>query len=294
MTDNGTTWQVSVTLARELVEAADMALEQSGALAVTTFELEPKGAWSVTALFETEPAAETLKASIAQSLGATGAVMPLTIEEVPDQDWVAATVKAFPPLPIGPFWIHGSHIGPPDLERIPIEIDAGIAFGSGEHATTEGCLLALAALRDKGFHPAGALDMGCGSGILAIAAAKLYDCEVLAVDIDPASADFAREAAETNGAHQRVTALAGDGYATPQVGERAPYDLILANILANPLIAMAPDLAAALKPGGVAILSGLLADQAEAVTAAHVVAGLRLLERNDLRTWSTLVLTKDR
>ncbi len=292
MTDNSNTWQVSLTLAKDLVEAADNALENSGALAVTTFELEPDGLWTVTALFQDEPAAEGLQSSIAQSLGATGALMPLTIEQVPDRDWIAATVQAFPPLPIGPFWIHGSHVGPPDHERIAILIDAGIAFGSGEHATTEGCLLALAALRDKGFHPANALDMGCGSGILAIGAVKLYDCEVLAVDIDPASADFAREAAEANGAHQRITALAGDGYATPEVANRAPYDLILANILANPLIAMAPDLAAVLKPGGIAILSGLLADQAKAVTAAHVAAGLKLVERNDLRTWSTLVLTR--
>jgi ribosomal protein L11 methyltransferase len=292
MTDNSDTWQVSLTLAKQMVEAADIALENSGALAVTTFELEPDGLWTVTALFENEPVAEGLQASIAQSLGATGVLMPLTIEKVPDRDWIAATVKAFPPLPIGPFWIHGSHVGPPDHERIAILIDAGIAFGSGEHATTEGCLLALAALRDEGFHPANALDMGCGSGILAIGAVKLFDCEVLAVDIDPASADFARDAAQANGAHQRVTALAGDGYATPEVASRAPYDLILANILANPLITMAPDLAAVLKPSGIAILSGLLADQADSVVAAHVLAGLKLVERKDLRTWSTLVLTK--
>ncbi len=292
MADNGRTWQVSVTLARELVEAAGAAFEDSGALAVSEFELERDGSWTVTALFADQPVAETLRASLARSLGAPAAVMPPAIEEVPDRNWVAATVEAFPPLPIGPFWIHGSHTAPPDLGRIPIEIDAGIAFGSGEHATTEGCLLALAALRDRGFHPANALDMGCGSGILAIGAVKLYDCETLAIDIDPASAEFARKAAVANGAHQRIAALAGDGYATDAVSKRAPFDLILANILANPLIAMAPDLAAALKPGGIAILSGLLADQADAVVAAHTAAGLTLVERTDLRNWPTLVMTR--
>ncbi|MBN35088.1 MAG: 50S ribosomal protein L11 methyltransferase [Rhodospirillaceae bacterium] len=292
MSELSNTWQVSVTLAKEMVEATDAAFEEAGALAVTTFELEPDGVWSVAALFYEQPHIDTLQAQIAQALGATAAVMPLAIEEVAGRDWVAETVEAFPPLPIGPFWIHGSHVGPPDLDRIPILIDAGIAFGSGEHATTEGCLLALGSLRDRGFHPANTLDMGCGSGILAIGAVKLYDCEVLALDVDPASADFARDAATANCAAQRITAMAGDGYATSEVDARAPYDLILANILANPLIAMAPDLARVLKPGGITILSGMLSSQADAVQQAHQAAGLTLVERGDLRDWSTLTMMK--
>ncbi|MBT7613123.1 MAG: 50S ribosomal protein L11 methyltransferase [Rhodospirillaceae bacterium] len=292
MSENNATWQVSVTLAKDMVEATDLAFEEAGALAVTTFELAPDGDWTVTALFDIEPTTRSLQAQIAQALGATAAIMPISIEEVEDRDWIAETVQAFPPLPIGPYWIHGSHAAPPDLERIPMLIDAGIAFGSGEHATTEGCLLALASLQDRGFRPANALDMGCGSGILAIGAVKLYDCFVLAVDIDPASAAFASQAATDNGAAQRVTALAGDGYATSLVGDRAPYDLIMANILANPLIAMAGDLANVLKPGGIAILSGLLASQADDVQGAHQAAGLDLVERADQRDWSTLTMTK--
>ena len=171
-------------------------------------------------------------------------------------------------------------------------MDAGAAFGSGEHATTQGCLLALAALRDGGFHPANALDMGCGSGILAIAAVKLHGCLALAVDSDPRAVAFAREAVRRNGAARRVAVRSGDGYAAPGVGERAPYDLAFANILAGPLIAMAPDLAAVLKPGGVAILSGMLADQADAVRDAHRSAGLAPFDRRDLRGWSTLTMTK--
>ncbi|MBC6441356.1 MAG: 50S ribosomal protein L11 methyltransferase [Rhodospirillales bacterium] len=286
------TWQVSVTLAKEMVAATDTAFEEAGALALTTFELAPDGDWTVTALFDSEPTTEGLQAQIAQALGATAAIMPIAIEEVAERDWIAETVEAFPPIAIGPFWVHGSHAEPPDPDRVPIMMDAGIAFGSGEHATTEGCMLALAALRDRGFQPSNALDMGCGSGILAIAAVKLHDCFVLAVDIDPASADFAADAARANGAWQRITAMTGDGYTIAEVGARAPYDLVLANILANPLIAMAPDLAAVLKPGGVAILSGMLATQADDVQAAHQQVGLTLLERIDLRDWATLSMMK--
>ncbi len=286
------TWQVRVTVAEDLAGAAEKAFEEADALAVSTFAAAPGCGASVTALFDAEPAPESLRARIARALGTDAAVMPVRVEEVADRDWVAQTVRAFPPLAIGPFWVHGSHAAPPDLDRIPILMDAGAAFGSGEHATTEGCLLALAALHERGFRPANALDMGCGSGILAIAAVKLHDCSALAVDIDPEAAGLAREAARRNGAARRVAVLAGDGYATPAVGERAPYDLALANILANPLIAMAPDLAAVLKPGGVAVLSGMLADRADAVRDAHRAAGLALLDRRDLRGWATLTMTK--
>ena len=294
MSDESTeiTWQVSLTLDEADVAAADATLEEAGALAVTTFELEPGGAWSITALFDAEPSVASLTLALKQTLGGTGILKPLAVEAVAARDWVAETIRAFPPIPIGPFWVHGSHVAPPDATRIPLLVDAGIAFGSGEHATTEGCLLALAALADEGIRPANVLDMGCGSGILAIAAVKLTDCEVLAVDIDAASVDFAREAAAANGCARRITAVAGDGYATPEVAERTPFDLILANILANPLIAMAPRLAACLAPGGRAVLSGLLVEQADAVAAAHRAEGLHLAVRNDLRGWTTLVMTR--
>ena len=283
-------WQVNLTLEAAAVEAADGVMEAAGALSIASFEIEGSSAWTMTALFEGRPEIDSLTAELAQTLGGTGPV--LALGQVENRDWVAETISAFPPLAIGPFWVHGSHAAPPDTSRRALRIDAGIAFGSGEHATTEGCLLALARLSDEGARPRNALDMGCGSGILAIAAAMLFDCRVLAVDIDPASAAFAAEAAAANGCSRRVTALAGDGYATPEVVARAPYDLVMANILANPLILMAPALAAALKPGGRAILSGLLAEQAGAVREAHTVAGMTLVERRDLRGWSTLVMAK--
>lgn len=283
-------WEVSLTLDAKAVPTVDAAFEEAGALSVASFEIEEGGAWTMTALFEGEPSIDTLSASLAQTLGGTSPALSLAAVE--DRDWIAETVRAFPPLPIGPFWVHGGHVGPPDDTRIPLLIDAGIAFGSGEHATTEGCLLALARLGEEGRTPARALDMGCGSGILAIAAVKLYDCTVLAVDIDAASVEFAREAAIGNGCAARIVLEAGDGYAAPQVARRAPFDLVMANILANPLIAMAGDLAKVLAPGGTAILSGLLVDQAPAVIAAHEAAGLTLVRQDDLRGWTALVMAK--
>ncbi|MDA0951859.1 MAG: 50S ribosomal protein L11 methyltransferase [Proteobacteria bacterium] len=281
-------WEVSLTLEAAAVAVVDAAFEEAGALSVASFELEEGGAWTMTALFEGRPDGEGLSATLAQTLGGTAPALSLAAVE--DRDWIAETVRAFPPLPIGPFWVHGGHVAPPDTTRIPLLIDAGIAFGSGEHATTEACLLALARLGDEGRAPASALDMGCGSGILAIAAVKLYGCAMLAVDIDAASVAFAREAAIANGTGAQIVLEAGDGYAAPQVVRRAPFDLVMANILANPLIAMAGDLAGVLRPGGTAILSGLLVDQAPAVIAAHEAAGLRLLHQDDLRGWSALVM----
>jgi len=283
-------WQVSLTLDAAAVPAADTTFEEAGALSVASFEIEEGGAWTMTALFEGQPSVEGLSATLAQTLGATAPALSLAAVE--DKDWIAETVRAFPPIPIGPFWVHGSHVGAPDESRMSLLIDAGIAFGSGEHATTEGCLLALARLGDEGKAPANVLDMGCGSGILAIAAVKLYGCAVLAVDIDEASVEFAREAAINNGCAANIVLQAGDGYAASQVARRAPFDLVMANILANPLIAMAGDLAGVLAPGGNTILSGLLVEQAPAVIAAHEAAGLTLVRQDDLRGWTALVMTR--
>lgn len=283
-------WEVSLTLQAAAVAAVDSAFEEAGALSVASFEIEEGGAWTMTALFEGQPSIDGLTASLAQTLGGTAPALSLAAVE--DKDWVAETVRAFPPLPIGPFWVHGGHVAPPDATRIPLLIDAGIAFGSGEHATTEGCLLALARLGEEGKAPTSALDMGAGSGILAIAAVKLYGCPVLAVDIDADSVAFAREAAIANGCGAHIVLEAGDGYAAPQVKRRAPFDLVMANILANPLIAMAPELAAVLAPGGTSILSGLLIEQAPSVIAAHEAVGLRLVRQDDLRGWSALTMAK--
>lgn len=280
-------WQASVTVARGGTAPATAAFEEAGAVAVSSFA--DGDGWTVAALFQTQPAGAALTAALAQRLGA--AVRP-ELSQVAPRDWVAATAAAFPPLAIGPFWVHGSHCGPPDGARIPIQIDAGPAFGTGEHATTRGCLLALAALRQRGFHPGAALDVGCGSGILAIAAAKLYHCAVIAIDNDPAAIAFARRAAAANGAAQRIAVLEGEGCGPPQVAARAPFDLALANLFATALLAMAAELAALLKQGGVAILSGMLAGQAQAVAARYRQAGFALDRRLETKGWTTLAMVR--
>lgn len=160
----------------------------------------------------------------------------LSAEELPDEDWLQHVHRHFPPLTIGDFFIYGSHYeGDRPAGLIALRIDAATAFGSGEHETTHGCLLALQDLHKSGFKPGRILDMGCGSGILALAALKLWpESRALCVDIDPESVVVTLRHAQVNGLAAPVTAEAGDGYAAPRVAMDAPFDLVLANILAGP------------------------------------------------------------
>jgi ribosomal protein L11 methyltransferase len=172
-----------------------------------------------------------------------------------------------------------------------LRLDAGLAFGSGEHASTRGCLMALERVAARR-RPRRVLDLGTGSGILAIAAAKRLRVPVLATDLEPWSVRVAADNARLNGVAPLVRAVLADGWRNRVVRARAPYDLVFANILARPLCAMAGDLAAHLAPGGTAILAGLLGAQARMVLAAHRRAGLRLAARLDVAAWTTLVLCR--
>jgi ribosomal protein L11 methyltransferase len=256
----------------------------------------------------------------------------IDVQPLQDTDWLSRVARDFPPLHVGRIFLHGSHIAPkPGQGAIRLRIDAGAAFGSGEHQTTQGCLLALQDLRKRwprssplpggeaaGHRPAGEgiksispltptlsprergqsrnsfriLDMGCGSGILALAAAKLWKGDIVAVDIDEEAVRVTRANARINGEAARIVAGAGNGYRAPILARARPFDLIVSNILARPLRRMAPALARALKPGGHAVLSGLLNWQAAAVLAAHRGQGLRLVARYPVGEWQTLVLAK--
>ncbi|MEO0034406.1 MAG: hypothetical protein RLZZ501_429 [Pseudomonadota bacterium] len=218
------------------------------------------------------------------------AVPPLVIERVPGVDWVLANLRDFPPIQAGRFFVHGSHWrGQPPVAAIALEIDAGTAFGSGEHATTRGCLLALDLLARRRPRRR-VLDLGAGSGILSIAAARLWHCPVVATDIDPAAVRVMAANATHNRVRAHFTALVSDGYRAPGIARCAPYDLIFANILARPLCRFAPDLAAHLAPGGVAVLSGLLESQERRVMASHERQGLRLIRRLRVDGWATLII----
>lgn len=216
------------------------------------------------------------------------------IESVPDKNWLKESYKQFPPFSVGGFFIYGSHYDSdiPD-KQIGLQIDAATAFGSGEHGTTKGCLLAMQDLKDSGMCPWNVLDMGCGSGILAIAAWKLWLTPVLGVDIEEESIHVTTRHSNANdikiGA-SAITCEQGDGFAAPGVQERKPFDLIIANILAGPLKDMAGDLKAVLDENGIVILSGMLNEQADDVLKIYEGLGLNLKQRYDLDEWSTLVL----
>jgi ribosomal protein L11 methyltransferase len=269
------------------------ALEEE-ALCVAAFEEGADGAlWRVELLHGAEPEHEALTvrlASLAERIGLPRidpSVVPLAAT-----DWLARTAESFPARPVGCFWVHGSHIeGPAPAGTLPIRLDAGLAFGSGEHASTEGCLLALERLaRRRRFRRV--LDLGCGSGILAIAAARLWRARVVAADNDPVAVGVARANAERNGVADRVRAVASEGYRSPLVRAGGPYELIVANILADPLCGLARATARHLEQDGVVVLSGLLEWQAPRVLEAHRRHHLRLEARIDVGIWTTLMLRR--
>ena len=236
-----------------------------------------------------EPALAT---AMALARAATGIDAILGREPTEAEGWLARTYSAFPEQQVGRrFVVRGTHLGPAAPgPRLTLTLDAGIAFGSGEHGSTRGCLRALEAVAHR--RPARILDLGAGSGILAMAAAALLHRPVLAVDIEPWSVRVAAQNAAMNRLHRLVSCRLGNGWRTPAIRAAAPYDLVFANILARPLCRMARSLASNLAPGGTAILAGLLGSQVRMVLAAHRRQGLvleRVLREGD---WATLVLRR--
>jgi ribosomal protein L11 methyltransferase len=285
--------------------SGDIASRLSGALediaaSVLLHNLESADGdnWTITLTTQGKPDTDEIFRRIARIAGAENIPGLLNkdgviAEILPEKDWLQHVHDNFPPIKTGAFFIYGSHYdGALPQGLIPLQIDAATAFGSGEHETTRGCIQALEYLKGKNAFKNG-LDMGCGSGILAIALTRLWPAiAVTAIDIDPESVVVTKRHAEMNGVSDKIRAAAGDGYRAPLVARNAPYDIVAANILANPLIEMAPDLAAALKPGGYAVLSGLLSRQKPEVAAAHEKLGLKLVRAEEIGDWQALVLQK--
>lgn len=281
-------WKVELVVSKDAADVFAAALEGQ-ADAVSAFEAE--GGWRIEAYFGTQPDRMALTVSLALAAAAAGVVEPgLTLEPLPHIDWLAQNQASFRPIRAGRYFIHPSHYsGRVPAGAIGIEMDAASAFGTGEHGSTRGCLLAFDRLARR--RRVGAiLDIGCGTGILAIAAAKTWRVQTLACDIDSESVRVARGNVRRNGVAAWVRVRRGNGYRA--AGRARRYDLIVANILAGPLCAMAADLAAHLAHAGTAVLSGLLSAQEQAVLVAHRRVGLRLVERIRLGEWSTLVLRR--
>jgi len=282
-------WRIEIEAPDDAVAAVEAALEPQ-CLAVSSLVDAEDGRWRVEGIAGAAPDRDALAARLAQAFAGRGPVPAATVEPLATRDWVGDSLAGFPPQTVGRFHIRGSHVaGPPPAGAITLRLDAGRAFGSGEHASTRGCLIALDRLgRARRF--ARPLDLGCGSGILALAMARAWRVPVVASDIDADAVRVARANARLNGVGGLVRVACGAGYRAPTVAAGAPYDLIVANILARPLASLAGDLARHLGPGGVAVLAGLLADDANRVIAAHRPFGLRLRRRIVVDGWATLVL----
>ncbi len=276
----------------------DIALSSSAARA----DRKHKGLWTLEWLMDDKPNINDLIARLSLQIAAHDIddieVLGEHIEiiKTPDINWLEKTYKEFKPFSIGPFFIHGSHYdGEVPQGQIGLQVDAATAFGSGEHETTNGCMQAMLDLKGKGACPWNILDMGTGSGILAIAAWKLWKSPVLGIDNDAESIVVTKRHAQMNGVNLGKTSLTcecGDGFNTPSVDRQKPYELILANILAGPVIEMASTLCSVLDDNGYAVLSGMLIEQADLVASAYEGEGLTLRKRYDIGEWSTLVMQK--
>lgn len=275
-------------------ESLSAALERMdpAPVGVGVFEIEDgSGLWEVGAYFEGEPDGVIL-AVFAAAFGAAD----FAVSEIPETDWVAKVRRELHPVEAGRFFVHGSHDAdkvPREAGRVALQIEATVAFGTGHHGTTLGCLRAFDRMLAARTRFARVADIGCGTGVLALAAAAtLPGVRVIASDIDEVAVDVARANLSVNGLDGRVDCVTAAGFDHPVLAAAAPFDLIFANILKGPLIDLAPAMAAHAARGGRLILSGLLVEQAEAVTAAYISEGFTLESREDLGEWSALVLAR--
>src|SRR5882757_6868077 len=259
-----------------------------GQAAISAFE-GPTGRWDIIVHFADPPDQASVRDLVGLAAG-DDAAQNIAFDTVEAKDWVKATLEDLVPVPAGRFVVHGSH----DRARVPpnklgIEIEAALAFGTGHHGTTRGCLLLLDHVL-KAHRPRRVLDLGTGTGVLAIAAAKALHGAVFASDIDPASVRVARDNARLNQAGPLVETIRATGFSAPQFSRRAPFDLVLANILANPLRELATPMAGHLAPSALVILSGLLTPQVTGVIAAYRARGLVPMRHLRIEGWSSLLL----
>lgn len=288
-----TVWKLEVTVPEKARIAFELALQEAlgEEVPVASTEIREHIDWRVEAYIDGVPNRALLSRVIAAVSEAWRIPSPaVTLTELEDKDWVAENQRSFLPFSIGRFFIYPSfHHGGVPKGQTGIQIDPGMAFGTGTHATTRGCLLAIDEIGRAG-QPESAIDVGCGSGILAIALTAIARRRVLACDNDPVAVEVTEENARINGVDGRVIAVQSEGLDNDVIRRRAPFNLIVANILAQPLIELAPSIATALANGGQVVLSGLLTSQAPAVIEAYRAQGITLQKRIEGGDWSTLVM----
>ncbi|MEC8630148.1 MAG: 50S ribosomal protein L11 methyltransferase [Pseudomonadota bacterium] len=256
---------------------------------VGVFEIEDgSGLWEVGGYFNEAPDVAGLAL-----LAAMHQAKDFTVSELPDVDWVAKVKRELAPVVAGRFFVYGSH----DADQIPegsvaLLIEAAMAFGTGHHGTTLGCLRALDLLAERGFVGKNVADIGCGTAVLAMAAAKIWDGVMMASDIDQVAVDVAEANVTANDLEGRVKCVEAAGFDHPDLQAKAPFDLVFANILKGPLIALSPDMASNIQSGGYAILSGILNPQADEVVATYGENGFTVVNREEITDWTCLLLQK--
>jgi ribosomal protein L11 methyltransferase len=259
-----------------------------GQAAIAAFE-GPGGRWDMTVHFAEAPDQASIRDLIGIAAG-DDVAQDISFDTIEAKDWVKAALENLVPVPAGRFIVHGQHdrarVAP---NKLGIEIEAALAFGTGHHGTTRGCLLLLDHVL-KAYRPRRVLDLGTGTGVLAIAAAKVLHEKILASDIDPSSVQVAEENARLNVSGHLVRAIRATGFSAPQFARAGPFDLVLANILANPLRQLATPMARQLAPSALVILSGLLTPQAASVIAAYRARGLVPVRHLRIEGWSSLLL----
>jgi len=274
---------------RAAAEAAAARLDADPLLEGATYSIleedEDRGIWRIDAFPTTAEEVEGVAGRLREEAG-----LVVTVEDLADADWLAMSLSGLPPVKAGRFFVYGAHDqGRAPVNAVRLKIDAGAAFGTGHHGTTVGCLIAYdELLKRERFERV--LDVGCGTGVLAIAAALTGAAVAVGTDIDAPSVRIANENAKLNRAPARF--VHASGLNDQKVRAGAPYDLVFANILAPPLVSLAQDIKLSLRLGGVAILSGLLRTQERRVSAAYLSRGFRLERRIHRDAWSCLVLRR--
>lgn len=284
--------QISTPLTKQQAYALVDAVMETDDLALTAsaHEDETTGEWIFEATCDSPPDLEAFQRLAQAVLGGEVAFVVSPLDE--RIDWVSRSLEGLKPVEAGGFYVYGSHeTAPPPAGLIPIRIDAAQAFGTGHHETTTGCLEALARVLDRK-HPVRPIDLGTGTGILAIAVARHRKVPVLATDIDPIAVQITRENARDNGVGHLVIEVDAAGLDHKTIQDNAPYDLVIANILAGPLVELAPDIARVAEAGATIILSGLLSTQADKVVEAYGREHMIETDRIVRKDWTTLILEK--